>query len=809
MKIEEGKSTVAVDNGIVSATFDKSNSMIKSLKYHDRELIANGGVGYIQMYSHEGNASPKEVEFSVYKNEGGIVDLSFKQNNKYFPFIVDVHYVFVKGFSGIYNYIVVEYDPERFNEGAIHQLNLALRVDPEIFTHAQIEDDLYEKLPTIAEMKTGDKVMDATYRLPVETEYAKQGDAVYTKYNMSAHEESHLAHGFMGDDVGIWILQPDREHLNGGPMAQELSLHQTHSTPVLLRHFTAGHFGSGVITLNRTDGNWKKFGGPWVIYVNEADSHKQMWADAKKQARRQIDRWPFKWLEHDLYPHERSTVTGKIKIKGSDDNKDILVTLTHWQPGERPDFQRSTKGYYFWDRTDSNGKFILENVRAGKYRLVAVKDGIFEEYSQEVIEIRKGKDADLGTIRWRPAEHGKQIWQIGTPDRSAAEFNHGDDYRHWGMWLDYPKEFPNDIVFEIGKSSERKDWNYVQPAYKGAGGEAKVPSWKILFDYNGSLKGDAYLTIGFAGATIHANKSRSLAGVEITVNGEKAALIQSLISDSGATRSGIRGYYRRRLVKFDASLLQKGQNRIGLKLAPSHEAKGMFHDIPYTTLMYDSIRLEVEDDLRTQGVSDKKQVKVVIVGDSTVSDRRQKSLRRGWGQFIGEHFGDSIEFVNHAKPGESSKSFIMNGYWDQALKSDADYFLIQFGHNDCPNKGERTTNPETSYKFYLQIYIDDIKALGSTPILVTPMERRNFNADGSIKLTLVKYSAAMKEVARDNKIASIDLHSESLRIYKKMGKQKSNSLGPDGDLTHFNASGAKIMADFLAKQLADRILVND
>ena len=369
------------------------------------------------------------------------------------------------------------------------------------------------------------------------------------------------------------------------------------------------------------------------------------------------------------------------------------------------------------------------------------------------------------------------------------------------MWIEYPKEFPEGVVFEIGKSNERTDWNYVQPAYVDAEGKWHLPTWKIVFDHKGSQKGDAYLTFGFAGVTIHANESKSLAGLEVTVNGEKTALIQTLINDSGASRSGIRGYYRRRLVKFDASLLKEGENVIELTLAPSHEAEGIIHDFPYTTLMYDSIRLEVEEGNWLSRIFAKKQKPLVaIIGDSTVCDSPLESEGRAWGQLIGNYF-DNIESMNFAKGGESSKSFIMRGRWDQALKSDADYFLIQFGHNDCPGKGERTTDPQTTYKFYLQKYIDDIKALGATPILVTPMERRHFRSDGSLKLTLDKYAAAMKELAKENDVVLIDLHSESIRIYEELGKQKSDALGPKGDRTHFNHTGAKMLADYIAGQL--------
>ena len=284
LHVFENNGNVVVDNGIINAVFVKDSGQMSSLKYMDRELFANGGVGYIQMYSHEKFATPKAVDFSIYKQTDEMIDLSFKQDNEFFPFIVDVHYVVHKGFPGIYNYIIVEYDPERFNEGQIHQLNLAIRADPEIFTHCQVEDDVYEKAPTIAELKAGEMIMDATIRLGADSEYAKQGDSVYTKYNLSAQEENHLAHGWMGEGIGLWILQPDRDHLNGGPAAQELSLHQTSKTPILLRHFTAGHYGSGIISLNRSDGNWKKIGGPWVLYVNSDDTHEAMWKDAKTRA---------------------------------------------------------------------------------------------------------------------------------------------------------------------------------------------------------------------------------------------------------------------------------------------------------------------------------------------------------------------------------------------------------------------------------------------------------------------------------------------------------------------------------------------
>jgi len=194
-------------------------------------------------------------------------------------------------------------------------------------------------------------------------------------------------------------------------------------------------------------------------------------------------------------------------------------------------------------------------------------------------------------------------------------------------------------------------------------------------------------------------------------------------------------------------------------------------------------------------VPDKK-LKIAVLGDSTVT-------QQNWGTLISDYYAGSLTFENYAKSGESSKSFIMNGYWDQALKSDAHIFLIQFGHNDCPNKGNRTTDPQTSYKFYLQKYIDDIKALGSKTILVTPMERRNFNSKGKIKLGLDKYAQAMKEVGQANNIPVIDLHSQSVALYERLGKEKSDALGPKGDRTHFNQAGAEQITKIVVELLDD------
>src|SRR4051794_23842738 len=74
-------------------------------------------------------------------------------------------------------------------------------------------------------------------------------------------------------------------------------------------------------------------------------------------------------------------------------------------------------------------------------------------------------------------------------------------------------------------------------------------------------------------------------------------------------------------------------------------------------------------------------LRLVLVGDSTVAERT------GWGRAFKLFCGPGIECINLAANGRSSKSYIDEGRWTAALALKADYYLIQFGHNDEPGKG--------------------------------------------------------------------------------------------------------------------------
>ena len=93
-------------------------------------------------------------------------------------------------------------------------------------------------------------------------------------------------------------------------------------------------------------------------------------------------------------------------------------------------------------------------------------------------------------------------------------------------------------------------------------------------------------------------------------------------------------------------------------------------------------------------------IRIVLVGDSTVNDGG------GWGYGFKQYLTTNAECINTAANGRSSKSFMAEGRWTNALALHGDYYLIQFGHNDEPGKGtDRETDPATTYKQNLERYV--------------------------------------------------------------------------------------------------------
>ena len=194
--------------------------------------------------------------------------------------------------------------------------------------------------------------------------------------------------------------------------------------------------------------------------------------------------------------------------------------------------------------------------------------------------------------------------------------------------------------------------------------------------------------------------------------------------------------------------------------------------------------------------------KIVLAGDSTVTDNA------GWGIGFSESLTNGAICVNLAAGGRSSKSFRDEGRWKKVLEEKPDVILIQFGHNDQPGKGpERETDPKTTFRENLARYVDEARAIGAKPVLITSMTRRHWNKEGkAIVPSLSQYAEATAAVAKEKDVPLIDLHALSTVKFEELGPTACEKLSPppkDGiqDRTHLNQEGSRVIGPMVAHEL--------
>jgi lysophospholipase L1-like esterase len=212
----------------------------------------------------------------------------------------------------------------------------------------------------------------------------------------------------------------------------------------------------------------------------------------------------------------------------------------------------------------------------------------------------------------------------------------------------------------------------------------------------------------------------------------------------------------------------------------------------------DSLDITRADDIPT----------VFIAGDSTVTDQPREPTT-SWGQMLTRFFDPGIAIANHAESGETLKSFITGLRLDKILSQmkKGDYLLIQFGHNDMKENWPQTyVEPFTTHKQYLKVFIAEARRRGAFPVLITPMQRRNF--DGlKIRNTLGEFPESVRQTAREENVPLIDLTKMSVAFYEALGPEKSPLAFSGGrDATHHSAYGAYELAKCIVEGIRENKL---
>ncbi|MBR6287219.1 MAG: rhamnogalacturonan acetylesterase [Bacteroidaceae bacterium] len=178
----------------------------------------------------------------------------------------------------------------------------------------------------------------------------------------------------------------------------------------------------------------------------------------------------------------------------------------------------------------------------------------------------------------------------------------------------------------------------------------------------------------------------------------------------------------------------------------------------------------------------------------------------GWGYYEHEYFdADKITVENHALGGTSPRTFYKEpNLWRRSLSGvrKGDYVFLELGHNDngpidsirarssyrptgklsiaedsiiIYNKVKKCMDTVYTFGGYTRRFINEVRALGATPVLFTLTPRNAYEADGvTIQRKLTDFTPAIFAIGKEMNVPVIDLNDISARKLEKYGKWKTD-----------------------------------
>jgi len=602
VKLTDDGTYFILTNGIVTTKIDKHSASLGTLQYKGHELLGPMGIDGFWALPASNMVFGSKREAAVIldpKTNGGeraivAVRFAFDGDAKSVPADIEIHYALGRGDSALYLEEILHHRPE-YPRLSYPVGRFVIKLNDDIFDWMTVDERRSMQMITADDWNHGTVMNMKEARLMNSGVMKGQ---VEHKYDYSAIQFDTPAYGWSStkDKIGIWLINPSNEYMSGGPTKLELIAHRdatftdslTAPAPATILNVWKGpHYGGTVADVEKGE-DWKKTIGPFLLYCNSSDSNQSAYRDAIARAKKESADWVYDWAADSEYParKDRGSVTGSIVLDDPQSKmSNLLVGLAHpdykLANGDTIDWQRDGKYYQFWVRGDSSGKFSIKNIRPGTYTLHAFADGVLGEYSKTDITVSAGKPIDLGSLKWTPVRYGRQLWEIGVPERTAGEFFHGDHYWQWGLYNQYLKDFPNDVNFIIGKSDYHKDWNLMQvprghdETGKGRGDQT---TWTVRFDLPKAVTGKATLRVALAGI-----ETKRLS---FQMNDQPIGEIVDLPNTSVIHRDSIRGYWQEKALTFDASLLKAGTNVLKLILPAGPVMNG---------IEYDYLRLELDE----------------------------------------------------------------------------------------------------------------------------------------------------------------------------------------------------------------------
>ncbi|OLN87140.1 putative rhamnogalacturonate lyase C 6 [Colletotrichum chlorophyti] len=512
------------------------------------------------------------------------------------------------------------------------ELRTLFRPNTPLWTHFSTSDDNYGPMPLAETFSQALTVQDATsYVGGVPNDpYMKQYSDYFTKYTLAESWRNHDVHGHFSDGstsidgstFGAWLVHNTRETYYGGPLHSDLVV-----DGIVYNYMVSGHHGAPMPNITHGfDRTW----GPQFYYFNKGAPKatiSELRADAVRHADPEWNAEFYDSIAHhvpNFVPSTRRTsFEGKIELpRGA--KRPIIVLSENAQ-----DFQLNVfdvKSLQYWAEVDGCGKFKIPRVVEGKYRVTVYADGVFGWYIQDDVDIYQSRSSQSNwTFKWNEESAGKEVWRIGNPDKSAGEFLHGyapdvskplepEQYRiYWGIY-DFQQDFPEGVRFDVGKSQEARDLNYIHWSFIPAKGNHRrqenyyenVNNWTIVFDLDKdqlSQSKSATFTVQIAGTkTANGNAKWTVSNHPysnlpwtVNFNGvyESTWVIPYWRSGSCGVRSAVACQNIEKKFTFPSAILKEGQNELTLSLPfnASSVETALLPDALY--VQYDALRLEL------------------------------------------------------------------------------------------------------------------------------------------------------------------------------------------------------------------------
>ncbi|MEV6051380.1 rhamnogalacturonan acetylesterase [Streptomyces sp. NPDC052107] len=199
--------------------------------------------------------------------------------------------------------------------------------------------------------------------------------------------------------------------------------------------------------------------------------------------------------------------------------------------------------------------------------------------------------------------------------------------------------------------------------------------------------------------------------------------------------------------------------------------------------------------------------RIILIGDSTVCDQPADPYS-GRGRQLPRYLPRGLSVANYADSGESTVTYLANPQFRATVRPlvrPGDLVLVQLAHND-------KITDEATYRANLETLVAGIRDKGGEPVLVTPVVRRWFNADGTLDNNTallvnglgVDLPAVVRSVAAAGHVPLIDLTAKTKALVESLGPEGSKAIylyNEKRDTTHTSESGATVYAGLVRDAL--------